>query len=144
MPPFPFGSHAGRTLALTLSIVPTQAEPIPEVLMAGTTPPFLTTAPRAVLFPSSCLSAWKHKGGRAGTGCQAHGRAWQISADMSAAGSSMWLPRGDTLGWAGEGMAATSLLSSPQTLLAQDLALERDPGSLHTWGSSGGSSSVLG
>lgn len=59
----------------------------------------------------------------------------------------MWLAHGDTLGWAGEGTAATSLLSSSQTLLAQDSALERDPGSLlllHSESGSGSSSSALG
>lgn len=146
MSPFPFGNHMGRMLALTLTIVCAQGEPAPEVLMAGTAAPFLTTAPET-LFPSSCLSAWKYKGGKAGTSCQDHGRAWQIAADMSAAGSSMWLAHGDTLGWAGEGTAATSLLSSSQTLLAQDSALERDPGSLlllHSGSGNGSSSLALG
>lgn len=59
----------------------------------------------------------------------------------------MWLAHGDTLGWAGEGTAATSLLSSSQTLLAQDSALERDPGSLlllHSGSGNGSSSLALG
>lgn len=64
MSPFPFGSHTDRTLALTLSIVCTQGEPIPEVLMAGTAAPFLTTAPRAVLSQAHAFQLGSTKEGK--------------------------------------------------------------------------------
>lgn len=145
MSPFPFGSHtdAGSDSEHCMHTRRAHSRG-PDGWNSSSLPHH---SPQSCPFPSSCLSAWKYKGGKAGTSCQDHGRAWQIAADMPAAGSSMWLAHGDTLGWAGEGTAATSLLSSSQTLLAQDSALEQDPGSLlppHSGSSGGSSSSALG
>lgn len=53
--PFPLGSHTGRVLAVTLSIVCTQGEPIPQGPSGWTSSSLPHHSPQSCPFPSSCL-----------------------------------------------------------------------------------------